>query len=168
MLGRPLGKITVNGRRRNGQKYFAECRPKHSAIFFLFCRVPGWKALGKDPLPRNFLPRGLCRVLHSAKPLPSAKGSLPSVKTLGKAAASSSVNLHIQKNRTWDWWTYWKSNLSINSNIQIIGIMFLHAMTACYAFVTLLLPSRNAGRWLFFTIHTSARKMKHIFNYIIT
>ena len=30
-------------------------------------------------------------MLHSAKPLPSAKGSLPSVKTLGKAAASSSV-----------------------------------------------------------------------------
>ena len=28
-------------------------------------------------------------MLHSAKPLPSAKGSLPSVKTLGKAAASS-------------------------------------------------------------------------------
>ena len=30
-------------------------------------------------------------MLHSAKPLPSAKGSLPSVKTLGKAAASSSA-----------------------------------------------------------------------------
>ena len=36
------------------------------------------------------LPSGLCRVLHSTKPLPSAKGSLLSVKTLGKAVASSS------------------------------------------------------------------------------
>jgi hypothetical protein len=36
------------------------------------------------------LPSGLCRVPHSAKPLPSAKGSLPSVKTLGKVLVSSS------------------------------------------------------------------------------
>jgi hypothetical protein len=37
---------------------FAECQKKHSA---------------KNPLPMKYLPSVLCRVLHSAKPLPSVK-----------------------------------------------------------------------------------------------
>jgi hypothetical protein len=37
------------------------------------------KTLGKEPLPINFSPSALCRVPHSAKALPSAKGPLPSV-----------------------------------------------------------------------------------------
>jgi hypothetical protein len=37
------------------------------------------KALGKEHLSINFFLSALCRVQHSAKALPSAKGPLPSV-----------------------------------------------------------------------------------------
>ena len=47
VLGRALGKITVNGWRRNGRKYFAECRPKHLAIFFYFAECPDKKHSAK-------------------------------------------------------------------------------------------------------------------------
>ena len=71
VLGRALGKITVNGRRRNGRKYFTECRPKHSANFFYFAEYPDKKHSAKT-LCRNFFCRAdfaecytrqsLCRV----------------------------------------------------------------------------------------------------------
>ena len=77
VLGRSLGKITVNGRRRNGRKYFAECPDKKHSTKTL-CR-------------EKFCRADFAECYTRQKPLPSAKGSLPSVKTLGKAAASSSA-----------------------------------------------------------------------------
>ena len=40
--------------------------------FLCLCRVPDICHLAKMSLPTNFLLNGLCRVRHSAKPLPSA------------------------------------------------------------------------------------------------
>ena len=42
------------------------------------CRVPDKKHSAKPCLPINFLPSALCRVRHSAKPLPSVFPALPS------------------------------------------------------------------------------------------
>ena len=42
------------------------------------CRVSDKKHPAKKSLPTNFLPEALCRVLHPAKALPSAKYPLPS------------------------------------------------------------------------------------------
>ena len=72
----------------------------HSAKKFILkeiknlCRVLAGLALGKETVngAAAVTVAFLCRVPPglSAKPLPSANGSLPSVKTLGKVAASSS------------------------------------------------------------------------------
>ena len=70
-----------NRERWNDKKYFAECRPKHSAkLFFILPSAPIKSTRQRPFAEKNFAERTL----------PSAKGSLPSVKTLGKAAASSS------------------------------------------------------------------------------
>ena len=70
MLGRALGKITVNGRRRNGRKYFAECRPKHSAKLFFILPSGPIKSTRQRPFAEK---------IFAERTLPSA--------TLGKAFA---------------------------------------------------------------------------------
>jgi hypothetical protein len=81
VLGRALGKIPVNGWHRNGRKYFAECRPKHSAKFFNIFPSAPIKSTRQSPFAKK---------IFTERTLPSGKGSLLSVKTLGKAAASGS------------------------------------------------------------------------------
>jgi hypothetical protein len=72
-LEQTLGKISL----------FAECQSRHSAkdlspslgavtVTFV-CRVPDKKYSAKRLLPMYSSPSVLCRVLHSAKPLPSVK-----------------------------------------------------------------------------------------------
>ena len=78
------------------KKFFAECRwggtrqrgrQSWRRIFFAECwrdtrqrlyRVSDMWHSAKKPLPMGSLPTALCRVRHSAKPLPSAIGALPS------------------------------------------------------------------------------------------
>ena len=54
---------------------FAECWCGTRQIL---CRVPATWHSAKIPLPTTSLPSGLCRELHSAKPLPTAKVPLSS------------------------------------------------------------------------------------------
>jgi hypothetical protein len=82
-----LPRAMVAGTRQNF--LFAECRGRHSpkdpslslgavTVTFL-CRVPDKKYSAKRPLPMYSSPSVLCRVLHSAKALPSVKEPLPCV-----------------------------------------------------------------------------------------
>jgi hypothetical protein len=67
---------------------FAECHQGHSAkppspspgvvTAAFLCRVPEKKNLAKKALPMHCLPSLLCRVPHSAKPLPSVFKASPS------------------------------------------------------------------------------------------
>jgi hypothetical protein len=67
---------------------FAECHPGHSAKMpspspgavtaAFLCRVPEKKYSAKKALPMHCVPSLLCRVRHSAKPLPSVFKALPS------------------------------------------------------------------------------------------
>jgi hypothetical protein len=55
VLGRALGKIPVNGR-----KYFAECRPKHSAKYFNILPSAPIKSTRQSPFAKkNFAERTL-------------------------------------------------------------------------------------------------------------
>ena len=58
------------------QLFFAEC---FAGTRQSLCRVPDKRHSTKRPLPSPALPSDLCRRLHSAKPLPSVYGDLPSV-----------------------------------------------------------------------------------------
>ena len=81
---------------------FTECRPRHSAktlspspntvttTFFVecslalgkpLCRVPEKKYSAKTALPMHCMSIPLCRVRHSAKPLPSVFKALPSASS---------------------------------------------------------------------------------------
>jgi hypothetical protein len=67
---------------------FAEYRLGHSAktpspspvavTAAFLCRVPGKKYSAKTALPMHCMPSPICRVRHSAKPLPSVFKALPS------------------------------------------------------------------------------------------
>jgi len=58
-MGRAVGRITVNGRRRNGRKYFAECRIKHSAIFFILPSARIKSTRQRTFVDKNFAERNL-------------------------------------------------------------------------------------------------------------
>ena len=68
---------TALGKKSDGEGTFAECL--FSDTRQRLCRVPEKKHSAKMVSPSLFLPCLICRVPHSANPLPSAKGSLPSV-----------------------------------------------------------------------------------------
>ena len=53
--------------------------PRAEALGKRLCRVPNNWHSAKPPLLSGALPSGVCRVLHSAKALPSANRPLPSV-----------------------------------------------------------------------------------------
>jgi hypothetical protein len=84
---------------------FAECHPGHSTktsspspgavtVAFL-CQVYEKKYSIKKALPMHYVPSSLCRVRHSAKPLPSALDTRQSLcrvlQALGKGGDSGSV-----------------------------------------------------------------------------
>ena len=88
MLGQALGKITVNGGTTENILPSAALSTRQNCFYFVEC--PDKKHSAKTLCREKFCRADFAEALHSAKSLPSAKGSLPSVKTLGKAAASSS------------------------------------------------------------------------------
>jgi hypothetical protein len=89
-MGTPLtDSLPSAGRQTLGKgNSFAECHPEHSAktpspspgavTTDFLCRVPEKKYSAKKALPMHCVPSPLCRVRHSAKPLPSVFKALPS------------------------------------------------------------------------------------------
>jgi hypothetical protein len=61
------------------------CHPVTVTVAFL-CRVPEKKYSAKKALPMHCLPSLLCRVRHSAKPLPSVFTALPSASGTRQSA----------------------------------------------------------------------------------
>ena len=83
-VARPWVGTLPSARRRHSAKCpprvaphgrYAECQGSRQSL----CRVPEIRHSAKPTLPSEALPSALCRVLHSAKPLPSANRPLLSV-----------------------------------------------------------------------------------------